>query len=281
MTTRERFRALVEDLAAKAQATLPDSQGRIASAVKLVLNGDVVLEPDGLAIVGSATTPGITYTVNGTCACPDVVRAPEGWCKHRIARALQIRTERAMRDALDAEGSRMPQDARSSAQAPTPTLEDDDPAWNALAPSREAILPVTPQTDTAETGRGDSTTAEASGSQDAASSILSGFSGGCAAPLPEAPASANCHILLAGRQVQITLRDTDETRLLARLELLLQRFPVETTALVQAPTTPPPPVCQWHGRMKESTKAQGTWYCPSRMADGSYCQERWPAKGRG
>jgi hypothetical protein len=32
--------------------------------------------------------------------------------------------------------------------------------------------------------------------------------------LPEAPASANCHIILEGRQVQITLRDTDEGRLL-------------------------------------------------------------------
>ena len=34
-------------------------------------------------------------------------------------------------------------------------------------------------------------------------------------PLPEAPASANCHVMIAGRQVQVTLRDTDETRLLA------------------------------------------------------------------
>src|SRR5262249_57817127 len=44
-------------------------------------------------------------------------------------------------------------------------------------------------------------------------------------PLPEAPASVNFHTTIAGRQIQITLRDTDETRLLARLESLLQRFP--------------------------------------------------------
>src|SRR5262249_39354249 len=44
--------------------------------------------------------------------------------------------------------------------------------------------------------------------------------------LPEAPASVNFHTTIAGRQIQITLRDTDETRLLARLETLLQRFPV-------------------------------------------------------
>src|SRR5262249_3196379 len=52
--------------------------------------------------------------------------------------------------------------------------------------------------------------------------------------LPEAPASANCHITIAGRQVQVTLRDTDERRLLARLVALLQQFPV-----AQPPTPPP------------------------------------------
>jgi hypothetical protein len=47
--------------------------------------------------------------------------------------------------------------------------------------------------------------------------------------LPEAPASANVHVTLAGRTVQVTLRDSDEQRLLARLEALLQRFPVDTS----------------------------------------------------
>src|SRR5262249_1580350 len=41
--------------------------------------------------------------------------------------------------------------------------------------------------------------------------------------LPEAPASVNCHIMLEGRQVQLTLRDTDETRLLQRLAAVLQQ----------------------------------------------------------
>jgi hypothetical protein len=31
--------------------------------------------------------------------------------------------------------------------------------------------------------------------------------------------------------------------------------------------------------MKESTKAKGTWYCPAKMADGSYCKARHPQKG--
>ena len=47
-------------------------------------------------------------------------------------------------------------------------------------------------------------------------------------PLPEAPASGNCHLVIAGRQVQLTLRNSDEGRLLARLAAVLQRFPLPT-----------------------------------------------------
>jgi hypothetical protein len=45
------------------------------------------------------------------------------------------------------------------------------------------------------------------------------------APLPEAPASVNVRVTVAGREVQWTLRDTDEARLAARLEALLARYP--------------------------------------------------------
>jgi hypothetical protein len=34
------------------------------------------------------------------------------------------------------------------------------------------------------------------------------------------------------------------------------------------------PVCQYHGPMKESTKAPGTWYCPAKMGDNSYCKSK-------
>lgn len=39
-----------------------------------------------------------------------------------------------------------------------------------------------------------------------------------------------------------------------------------------------PPICKYHGRMKESSKAPGTFFCSRKMGDGSYCQERWPEK---
>ncbi len=52
-------------------------------------------------------------------------------------------------------------------------------------------------------------------------------------------------------------------------------------AVPVAPTSAPgtPPRCQFHGPMKESTKAPGTWFCPAKMGDGeTYCKEKFPAK---
>ena len=43
-------------------------------------------------------------------------------------------------------------------------------------------------------------------------------------PLPEAPASANLKILLGTVPVMITLRDTDEERLMQRLDRFLKRY---------------------------------------------------------
>jgi hypothetical protein len=60
--------------------------------------------------------------------------------------------------------------------------------------------------------------------------------------LPEAPASCNVFVTLAGRKVQMTLRDHDEMRMLHRLEDLLQRFPLEQEQLSEAPTAAPEPV---------------------------------------
>jgi hypothetical protein len=38
------------------------------------------------------------------------------------------------------------------------------------------------------------------------------------------------------------------------------------------------PTCPYHGPMKESTKVPGTWFCSSRMGDGSYCKEQHPKR---
>ena len=48
-SARQAFRAAVSEIAVKAKATLPDCNGRVDSAVKLVLHGDVELLADGKA----------------------------------------------------------------------------------------------------------------------------------------------------------------------------------------------------------------------------------------
>ena len=101
-STRDSYRQALEGFATAAKAILPASHGRIESAVALVLAGDVEICADGTALVGSATAPATKYSVNGSCPCQDYPRAPEGWCKHRIARGLAIRAQRAVAAALDA-----------------------------------------------------------------------------------------------------------------------------------------------------------------------------------
>jgi hypothetical protein len=77
--------------------------------------------------------------------------------------------------------------------------------------------------------------------------------------LPEAPASANVHVPLAGRKVQVTLRDSDEQRLLARLETLLQRFPAEDDP--EGKQAPPEGWCSKHSvQMKLRNGERGSWW---------------------
>jgi len=90
------------------------------------------------------------------------------------------------------------------------------------------------------------------------------------ASLPEAPASVNCHLTLAGRQVQLTLRDTDETRLLTRLQAVLAQYPMP-----EPPAGPPQGTgkdwCAQHQvQMKRHENAKGVWY--SHFIDGAHCK---------
>ena len=91
------FRQLVAEIAAKTKAALPTQvNGRIESAVKLVLGHDVTVLADGSIEVGSSTDPLKTYRLEGQrCDCQDFARgqAPEGWCQHRIAAAIQKRVQ--------------------------------------------------------------------------------------------------------------------------------------------------------------------------------------------
>ena len=90
--------------------------------------------------------------------------------------------------------------------------------------------------------------------------------------LPEAPASCNVYVTLAGRKVQVTIRDSDEQRMLARLEALLTRFPA--AAEPEGEQALPEGWCRKHGaQMKLNHGKDGsTWYS-HKTADG-WCKGR-------
>jgi hypothetical protein len=98
-------------------------------------------------------------------------------------------------------------------------------------------------------------------------------------PLPEAPASANCHITIAGRQVQLTLRDTDEGRLLERLATVLKQYPLPQVTGEQGRSSAPTQegaYCLVHNcAMQENLKNGQRWFS-HKKEDGSWCK----GKGR-
>ena len=78
---RQTFRETVALVAEKAKVKLPQAvNGRIESAVKLVLVQDVTPQADGSILVGSASDPLKTYRLVGTtCECQDLA-VQEGSC---------------------------------------------------------------------------------------------------------------------------------------------------------------------------------------------------------
>src|SRR5712691_1607455 len=100
---RQAWREAVAEIAEKAKTTLPECNGRVDSAVKIVLAGDVELQADGTARVASQSNGTTKYfVVNGECSCPDFVKAPSNWCKHRIAAGIAKRVAARVRAQWDA-----------------------------------------------------------------------------------------------------------------------------------------------------------------------------------
>ena len=74
---RAAWRAAVAAIADKARAKLPECNGRVDSAVKIVLAGDVELLPDGTAKVASQSNGTTAYhIVNGTATAETSRRRP-------------------------------------------------------------------------------------------------------------------------------------------------------------------------------------------------------------
>src|SRR5262249_60366832 len=87
--TRKIWRDAVAEIAEKAKQTLPECNGRVDRAVKLVLAGDVELLQDGTAKVYSQSHGTTQYVlVNGEGPWKDYPRTPAHWCAHRTPAAL-------------------------------------------------------------------------------------------------------------------------------------------------------------------------------------------------
>src|SRR5713101_6458380 len=129
-SARQAWRAAVAAIAAKAKETLPECNGRVDSAVKIVLAGDVELLEGGTAKVASQSNGTTVYhIVNGACTCKDFPKAPSQWCKHRIAAGLAKRVEARLRAQGDANGNGQgPRTAEKPVQAADVTPEASAPA---------------------------------------------------------------------------------------------------------------------------------------------------------
>jgi len=93
-TTRQAWREAVTEIAAKAHEKLPECNGRIDAAVKIVLAGAVTLLEGGTARVASPSNGSTAYhVVNGHCDCRDYEKAPHSFCKHRLSAAIARRAQ--------------------------------------------------------------------------------------------------------------------------------------------------------------------------------------------
>jgi hypothetical protein len=166
---RKVFRESVEVVAAKAREKLPEAvSGRIDKAVQIVLNGSVELLPDDKAKVGSQSNGTTTYhLVDGTCDCRDFAKAPDHWCKHRLAYGIYKRARALAKEQLKALD-----DSASKAEPVTHAVEK---------PVTDSVTPAVPTAETIVE------------SVPAVSPVVHTHS--------EAPASCNTYIDIAGTRV--------------------------------------------------------------------------------
>src|SRR5215831_13319282 len=121
---RTAWRQAVAEIAEKAKAKLPECNGRVDSAVKVVLAGDVELLDDGTAKVASQSNGTTVYhVVNGHCDCRDFEKAPHQFCKHRLSAAIARRAQELTTATLtDTNGQAEPLSQPAPAQPDTPTV---------------------------------------------------------------------------------------------------------------------------------------------------------------
>jgi hypothetical protein len=224
-----------------ALAKLPaDTHGRLAKALALVQAGQVFETDHGHWEVASQSEGGYPHSlrVNGACDCDWQHFNPGEFCTHRLAVALQKKTMQLLTQT-------QPEPEMTAAD-----LLDDETAGDLVD-----VMPIqepTMQIDTLQPPP---------------------------APLPEALFSATLRGTVGGHETLLTVRGMTAAEFTANLHAVRDLLDAPHASVPHAtPQTPTAetPVCQWHGAMKASTKAVGTWYCSSKMGDGSYCKERYP-----
>ena len=231
---RKAFREAVEVVAVHAREKLPEAvNGRIEAACKIVLQGDIELLHDDKARVGSQSNGSTTYhLIDGSCDCRDFDKAPDHWCKHRIAFGIYKRATALAQEQLQALDT--PVSTPEPVLPPVEVPVESEPVTPSVELPTQLEQAVAPMTHT------------------------------------EAPASANVYIEIAGRKVQLTLRDISEEQLLTRMEKLLARFPEQAPAF----TTPAEGWCSEHNvSMKLNHGKKGSWWS-HKTDDGQWCNKK-------
>jgi hypothetical protein len=127
-TARQAWRQAVAEIADKAKVKLPECSGRVDSAVKIVLAGDVELLADGTAKVASQSNGSTAYhVVNGHCDCKDFPKAPHQFCKHRLGAAIARRAHELTKAKLadtNGQADAVPQPTPAQSDAPAMPLPE-------------------------------------------------------------------------------------------------------------------------------------------------------------
>jgi hypothetical protein len=119
---RNAFRQAVDEVAQKAREALPEANGRVDKAVQLVLAGDVALLENGSKARVSSQSSGSTeyFVVNGECQCKDFSnKAPNGFCKHRLAYGIYKRAYALAKQRLEAQCEDAPPESGSPIETPS------------------------------------------------------------------------------------------------------------------------------------------------------------------
>lgn len=95
-------------------------------------------------------------------------------------------------------------------------------------------------------------------------------------PAPATPAPLfSVSAVLDGFPVSVSVAGSADALLgaISRLKQL-GAVPPTTAQAAREEAAREAPICPYHGPMKESVKAPGTFFCPKKMGDGTYCKEK-------